>query len=54
MLLGTTEEEQYPIMRNRVAGIEMDWPVGILNVMDQEDVQITGEGCIDGQALLVE
>ena len=49
MLLGTTEEEQYPIMRNRVAGIEMDWPVGILNVMDQEDVQITGEGCIDGQ-----
>lgn len=49
VLLGTTEEEQYPIMRNRVAGIEMDWPVGILNVMDQEDVQITGEGCIDGQ-----
>ena len=44
VLLGTTEEEQYPIMRNRVAGIEMDWPVGILNVMDQEDVQITGEG----------
>ena len=30
VLLGTTEEEQYPIMRNRVAGIEMDWPVGIL------------------------
>ena len=55
VLLGTTEEEQYPIMRNRVAGIEMDWPVGILNVMDQEDVQITGEGCIDGQGpLLVE
>ncbi len=27
----------------------MEWTVGILNVNGQEDVKITGKGCIDGQ-----
>lgn len=49
VLLGTTEEEAYPILPNRVAGIEMEWPVGILNILGQQDVAVTGEGMIDGQ-----
>ena len=49
ILLGTTDESQYPIMHTRVAGVEMEWTVGILNVNGQEDVKITGKGCIDGQ-----
>lgn len=48
-LLGTTEEDRYPIMRTRVAGVEMDWPVAILNINGQKDVAVTGKGCIDGQ-----
>lgn len=49
VLLGTTEETCYPILPTRVAGIEMDWPVGILNINGQHHVKITGNGCIDGQ-----
>lgn len=49
VLRGTTQEECYPVMRTRVAGIEMDWPVAILNINGQENVQITGSGMIDGQ-----
>lgn len=49
VLLGTVEEDCYPLMRTRVAGIEMEWPVGILNINGQCDVRVTGEGCIDGQ-----
>lgn len=43
ILLGTTDESQYPIMHTRVAGVEMEWTVGILNVNGQEDVKITGK-----------
>lgn len=49
VLLGTTEESCYPILPTRVAGIEMEWPVGILNILGQNNVKVTGEGCIDGQ-----
>lgn len=49
VLLGTTEESLYPVMPTRVAGIEMDWYVGILNCNNQHDVTISGPGTIDGQ-----
>lgn len=49
VLLGTTEEARYPVMRTRVAGIEMDWPVAILNINGQENVRVSGKGTIDGQ-----
>ncbi len=48
-LLGTTEESMYPILRTRVAGIEMDWYGGILNINHESNVKITGKGIIDGQ-----
>lgn len=49
VLLGTTEEAAYPLMKTRVAGIEMEWPVGILNINGQRNVTVTGNGRIDGQ-----
>lgn len=49
VLLGTTAEEEYPILDTRVAGIEMKWPVGILNINHRKNVKVTGEGIIDGQ-----
>ena len=47
-LIATTNEEEYPILDTRVAGIEMPWFVGILNAIDTENVTIEGEGIIDG------
>lgn len=49
VLLGTTDEAEYPVMDTRVAGIEMKWLVGILNIDGQKDVKVTGKGTIDGQ-----
>lgn len=49
VLLGTTEESEYPFVFSRVAGIEMEWPAGILNVLHKSNVKIYGEGTINGQ-----
>lgn len=49
VLLGISLEDAYPITRTRVAGIEMDWPAGILNIMEASHVYIKGKGTIDGQ-----
>jgi len=38
----------YPMVRTRVAGIEMDWPAGLLNIYQQKNAKITGEGLVDG------
>ena len=47
-LRGLQKLEAYPLMPTRVAGIEMTWPAALINVYKQHDVQITGEGAIDG------
>jgi polygalacturonase len=47
-LRGIQRLEAYPLMPTRVAGIEMVWPAALVNVYKQSDVQITGEGSIDG------
>lgn len=48
-LRGTTDESCYPIIRTRVAGVEMDWPAGLLNANGCENLHICGEGVINGQ-----
>ena len=47
-LRGLQKLDAYPLMPTRVAGIEMVWPAALVNVYKQTDVQITGEGTIDG------
>jgi polygalacturonase len=47
-LLGSQHIEDYPLRPTRVAGIEMVWPVGLINVYEQDHATITGEGTIDG------
>lgn len=49
IILGTTDESEYPVLPTRVAGIEMDWFVGIINCSNAHNVKITGEGVINGQ-----
>ena len=47
-LRGVQRLDGYPLMPTRVAGIEMTWPAALVNVYKQTDVQISGEGTIDG------
>jgi polygalacturonase len=47
-ILGSQRITDYPMMPTRIAGIEMSWPAALVNVYDQRNVAITGEGTIDG------
>jgi polygalacturonase len=40
--------EDFPDIPTRVAGIEMPWPSAIINVINQQNTAISGEGVIDG------
>ena len=48
-ILGSESIEDYPEIDTRVAGIEMKWPAALINVLDQKNVTIDGEGLVDGQ-----
>ena len=47
-LTGSENEADYPRMPTRVAGIEMTWLSGLINVNDAKNVKISGGGTIDG------
>lgn len=47
-LLGRQELSSYPRQMTRIAGIEMVWPSALLNIYEQSDVKIIGNGVIDG------
>ena len=47
-LLGSQDIADYPMMPTRVAGIEMTWPSALVNVYEQSNVKITGQGIVDG------
>lgn len=48
-ILGSQNLEDYPEMDTRVAGIEMKWPSALINVLDQEEVAISGKGVVHAQ-----
>ena len=48
-LLGSQEDADYPSLSTRVAGIEMDWPAGLINVNGEKNVKLSGGGVIDGR-----
>ena len=47
-LIGSQNDEDYPTIWTRVAGIEMYWPAALINVNGQQNVKISGGGTIDG------
>lgn len=51
-LVGSQDLADYPLINTRVAGIDMRWPAGIINIIDCENVSITGTGTIDGQGAI--
>ena len=51
-LTGKQNIESYPRQKTRIAGIEIVWPSALLNVYEQADVHIYGEGTIDGNGMV--
>ncbi|HHA2007979.1 TPA: hypothetical protein ACOEGO_000294 [Enterobacter mori] len=49
VLLGSQHLEDYPLIDTRVAGIDMRWPAGMINVINAQNVSLTGTGSLDGQ-----
>ena len=47
-LLGSQNIADYPVMQTRIAGIETRWPAALVNVYEQKNAAITGDGTIDG------
>nr|AEQ20324.1 endopygalactorunase [uncultured bacterium CSLG10] len=45
---GMQDQAAYPVMPTRIAGIEMKWPAALINVYEQSNVKISGQGVIDG------
>jgi len=46
---GSQDINDYNEISTRVAGIEMDWPAGLINIIDQHNVAITGDGVVHGK-----
>ncbi|MFB6341056.1 glycoside hydrolase family 28 protein [Saccharicrinis sp. FJH62] len=44
--------EYYPEITTRVAGIIMKWPCGVINILDQHNVAITGKGVVHAQGMI--
>lgn len=48
-LLGSQDLSDYPEIPTRVAGVEMRWPSALVNILNQQNAAVTGDGVIDGQ-----
>lgn len=46
---GSQDVNDYVDIQTRVAGIEMTWPAALINIIDQNNVSIIGEGVVHGQ-----
>jgi len=48
-LLGSQNIDDYKVIDTRVAGIEMEWPAALINILDQKNAAISGKGLIHAQ-----
>lgn len=48
-ILGSQDIADYPDIDTRAAGIELKWPAALINVIDQDNVAITGDGTVNAQ-----
>ena len=46
-LLASPDIHHYPEFRSRIAGIEMTWPAAVINIVDEKNAAISGEGTLD-------
>lgn len=48
VLKAIEQENCYPRLPTRIAGVEMEWPAALVNIYEQQNVRISGAGVIDG------
>ncbi len=48
-ILGSQDIADYPEIDTRAAGIELKWPAALINVIDQNNVAITGDGTVNAR-----
>lgn len=46
-LLANPDIQAYPEFRSRIAGIEMIWPAAVINIIEEKNASISGEGVLD-------
>lgn len=49
LILGSQHINDYPEIQTRVAGIETTWPAALINVIDANNVAITGSGVVNAR-----
>jgi polygalacturonase len=49
LIKGSQDFADYPEMDTRIAGIEMRWPAALINIIDQKNVVVSGEGKVNAQ-----
>ena len=49
LLKGSQSFADYPEIDTRIAGIEMKWPAALINVINQKNVMVSGEGKVNAQ-----
>lgn len=49
MLLGSQNNEDYRKIDTRVAGVEMQWPSALINIIGKKNAAISGQGVIHGK-----
>src|SRR5829696_6682216 len=49
LIKGSTSFDDYPEIDTRIAGIEMKWPAALINVINQKNVMVSGEGKVNAQ-----
>ncbi|MEO8404107.1 MAG: glycosyl hydrolase family 28 protein [Chitinophagaceae bacterium] len=49
IIIGSQDFADYPEIDTRIAGIEMKWPAALINILDQKNVKISGDGKINAR-----
>ncbi len=49
LIKGSTSFNDYPEIDTRIAGIEMKWPAALINIMNQKNVMVSGDGKVNAQ-----
>ena len=49
LLKGSQNFDDYPEIDTRIAGIEMKWPAALINIINQKNAAVTGDGKINAQ-----
>ncbi|GAA4755961.1 glycoside hydrolase family 28 protein [Flavisolibacter ginsenosidimutans] len=49
LIKGSQSFDDYPEIDTRIAGIEMRWPAALINIIDQKNVMVSGDGKVNAQ-----